>query len=51
MATKHFHYEKGEHVVDFSVDYRMPTQQEFLSIAGIISLLAGILFLHKAFRK
>jgi len=49
MAEKTFHYNNGKHEVDVSIEYRMPTEQEFLGIAGIISLLAGTCFLVKAF--
>lgn len=49
MAEKNFHYKKGEHELDVTIEYRMPTTQEFLAIAGIISLLAGVGFLVKAF--
>ncbi len=49
MARKTFHYQKGEHEVDISIDYRMPTKQEFLGIAGIISIVSGVCLLLKAF--
>ncbi|PRY82722.1 hypothetical protein [Alkalibacterium olivapovliticus] len=49
MAKKEFHYQKGEHEVDVSIEYRMPTKQEFLGIAGIISIVSGVCLLVKAF--
>ncbi|WP_177244002.1 hypothetical protein [Alkalibacterium sp. 20] len=48
MATKEFHYRKGDREMNVSIEYRMPTRQEFLSISGIISLLSGVFFLVKA---
>ncbi|MCC5890385.1 MAG: hypothetical protein JJU01_07435 [Alkalibacterium sp.] len=51
MAKKEFHYENKDREFDFSVEYRMPTKQEFLSIAGLISLVSGICMLFSAFKK
>lgn len=51
MAKKVFHYESTDKEIDFSIDYRMPTKQEFLAIGGLISLLSGICLLFKAFRE
>ncbi|MCC5894518.1 MAG: hypothetical protein JJU16_03580 [Alkalibacterium sp.] len=49
MAKKEFHVKKGDREVDFSVEYRMPTKQEFLGIAGIISIVSGVCLLVNAF--
>jgi len=51
MAKKTFHYENKDREMGFSVEYRMPTKQEFLAIGGLISLVSGICLLFKAFSE
>ncbi len=48
MVTKWIHYQKGEHEVDISIDYYMPTKQDFLGISGTISIVSGVCLLLKA---
>ncbi|SDK41533.1 hypothetical protein [Alkalibacterium thalassium] len=47
MDSKTFHYQKDEHEVVICIDYHMPTKQEFLGIAGTISIVSGVCLLLK----
>lgn len=49
MGKKEFQFKRGDNEIDFSIEYRMPTQKEFLSIAGIVSLVVGAICLFTAF--
>jgi len=47
VDSKTFHYQKDEHEVVICIDYHMPTKQEFLGIAGTISIVSGVCLLLK----
>lgn len=49
MAKKEFQLKKGDKEVNVSIEYRMPTKREWLSIGGILSFVVGAILLLTAF--
>jgi hypothetical protein len=48
MAKKEFQLKRGDKEVNISIEYRMPTKREWLSIGGILSFLVGAVLLFTA---